>query len=476
MRFLWGLAVAGALAQGLPDLAVTRLIGVPRDAVPSPQAAQPAPALGPLPVTQLDDQIRADLDGPRRVSLTVSRPMALRDLLLLLVNGTPLSLVADEGVSGEFVGDLKDLSMRQALEAVLFPRGLDYDVEATLIRVFPRRAATRLFDVNYVNVRRTWRRGVRSAISADGDRGGLPSTTLVPGTAGAAGAAELSASVESDPLDELAKGVQALLSESGRMHMDRTAGLVQVTDFSERLEQVAVYVEAVQLRASRQVRLEGRVFEVALNAGATAIDWKAVAARSAAATLSSGGRAAAGLTVDVDALLKAIAEQGTIAMIAAPQVVALNNEPAVMRVGTQSVSFESASAIAAYGSRTRESRPTPLLEGLTLTVTAQIASDGIVQLNVSPSYAARRSQVKGPDGASFPVLRIGEADTTARVRDGETIVLSGFLDDRDTTKPNPGLSGLFGAQTHATTKSELVILLTPTVVAPGAPAVAGVSR
>ena len=249
MRFLWGLAVAGALAQGLPDLAVTRLIGVPRDAVPSPQAAQPAPALGPLPVTQLDDQIRADLDGPRRVSLTVSRPMALRDLLLLLVNGTPLSLVADEGVSGEFVGDLKDLSMRQALEAVLFPRGLDYDVEATLIRVFPRRAATRLFDVNYVNVRRTWRRGVRSAISADGDRGGLPSTTLVPGTAGAAGAAELSASVESDPLDELAKGVQALLSESGRMHMDRTAGLVQVTDFSERLEQVTAeprLVRAVQ--------------------------------------------------------------------------------------------------------------------------------------------------------------------------------------------------------------------------------------
>ena len=473
MRFLWGLAVAGALAQGLPDLAVTRLIGVRRDAVPSPQPPQPAPALGPLPVTQLDDRVRGDLDGPRRVSLTISRPMALRDLLLLLVNGTPLSLVADEGVSGEFVGDLKDLSMRQALEAVLFPRGLDYDVQGTLIRVFPRRAATRLFDVNYVNVRRTWQRGVRSAISADGGRAGLPSTTL----AKAGAAAELSASVESDPLDELARGVQALLSETGRMHIDRTAGLVQVTDFSERLEQVAVYVEAVQLRASRQVRLEGRVFEVALSAtDAPAIDWKAVAARSAAATRSFDGRAAAGLTVDVDALLKAIAEQGTITMIAAPHVVALNNEPAVLRVGTQSVSFESASAIAADGSRTRESRPTPLLEGLTLTVTAQIASDGIVQLNVSPSYAAKRFQVKGPDGASFPVLRIDEADTTARVRDGETIVLSGFLDDRDTTKPNPGLSGLFGAQTHATTKSELVILLTPTVVAPGAPAVAGGSR
>ena len=75
--------------------------------------------------------LAADLDGPRRVSLTISRPMPLRDLLLLLVNGTPLSLVNDEAVDGTFIGDLKDLTMRQALEAVLFPRGLDYDVQGT---------------------------------------------------------------------------------------------------------------------------------------------------------------------------------------------------------------------------------------------------------------------------------------------------------------------------------------------------------
>jgi type II secretory pathway component GspD/PulD (secretin) len=163
-------------------------------------------------------------------------------------------------------------------------------------------------------------------------------------------------------------------------------------------------------------------------------------------------------------------------MIAAPHVIALNNEPAVMRVGTQSVSFEAASTIAPDGSRQRESRAAGVLEGLTLTVTAQIASDGIVQLSVSPSYASRRSQVKSPEGGSFPVLRISEADTMARVRDGETIVLSGFLDDRETTKPETGLSGLFGAQAHARVKSELVILLTASVVSPAAPAGAGLSR
>jgi len=456
MCLLWVLVLAAA--QGLP---VTRLDGVARERVPASQAAPPVQTpLSPMPMTQLEDRVRADLDGPRRVSLTVSRPMELRDLLLLLVNGTPLSIVTDDDVSGTFAGDLKDLSMRQALEAVLFPRGLDYDVQGTLVRVFARKASTRLFDVNYVNVRRTWQRGLRSAASFEREQG--------------RGAADLSVRSDSDPLDELAGGVQALLSDSGRMHIDRVAGLVQVTDFSERLDQVGVYIEAVQLRASRQVRLEARVFEVALtDASATSIDWKAVASRASAVTQASPGRPAAGLAADVDAIQRAIAEQGAITMIAAPRVVALNNEPAVMRVGTQWVSFESASTIAQDGSRTRESRAIPILEGLTLTVTPQIASDGIVQLNVSPTYASRRSQQKSPEGSLFPVLRIDEADTMARVRDGETIVLAGFLDDREAMKSETGLAGLFGAQSHAKVKSELVILLTATVVAPAAPREAG---
>jgi type II secretory pathway component HofQ len=457
-----GLALSAVFAgQSLPpDLPVTRLDGVARSSAGSSEAQQRALPLAPLPITQLEDRVRVDLDGPRGISLTISRPMPLPDLLLLLVNGTPFSIVADKEVSGTIVGDLKDLSMRQALEAVLFSRGLDYDVQATLIRVFPRQASMRFFDVNYVNVRRTWQRSLRSVVSFEGRQ--------------PAAAAELTAAAESDPVGDLRDGVQALLSETGRMHLDGAAGVLQVTDFSDRLDRIAVYVEAVQLRASRQVRLDARVFEVDLNdAGASAIDWKAVAARSAASMPPPPAGAAAGLTAEPETLMKAIAEQGTIRMIAAPHVVALNNEPAVMRVGTQSVAFDAATTIAQDGSRQRDSRALPVLEGLTLTVTAQIASDGIVQLSVSPTYASRRAQAKSPDGGSVPVLRVQETDTTARVRDGETIVLSGFFDERDITRPGAGVSGLFGAQVRATKKSELVILLTPTVVVPGAPTVLG---
>jgi MSHA biogenesis protein MshL len=449
---------------GPPDLFVTKLQGATTGTTTSPQGVPQGPAgLPPLPVTELDDRLRtADLDGPRRISLTISRPMPLPNLLLLLVNGTPLSLVNDEAVDGTFVGDLKDLTMRQALEAVLFPRGLDYDVQGTLIRVFPHRASTRLFDVNYLNVRRTWQRGIRSAVSVDGRQ---------------VSAADLTASSDNDLFDELGKGVQALLSASGRAHVDRAAGLVQVTDFSDRLDQVGVYVEAVQLRVMRQVRIEAHVFDVAFGEGsAVAVDWKAVALRTGAGTRSSAGHGAAGLTItDIDVLKKAIAEQGVITMIAAPQVVAMNNEPAVMRVGTETVYFESASTIQ-DSARQRTTKPGAVLEGLTLTVTVQISADGLLLLNVSPTYASRAGQSKSVDGETFPVLRINEADMMVRVRDGETIVLSGFLENRETTKATTGLAAMFGTHPRTTVKSELVILLTPSIVGPGVPVTAAVKQ
>ena len=76
-----------------------------------------------------------------------------------------------------------------------------------------------------------------------------------------------------------------------------------------------------------------------------------------------------------------------------------------------------------------------ILEGLTLTVTAQIASDGIVQLSVAPTYTEKTGQTKSAAGDIFPVLQVSEADTLVRVQDGDTVVISGFLQDRLRSKP-----------------------------------------
>ena len=425
------------------------------DGGPAPH--QPPPArpgeLSSLPVTVLDDRASTpDLDGPRRIALSLARPLPLRDMLLLLVNGTPFSLVTDGSVEGSFAGDLKDLTMRQALEAVLFPRGLDYDVQGSLIRVAAHKPATRLFEVNVLNQRRTSQRGSRSAVAP-----------------GAPPAADVTTSGASDVVEEIGRGVKALLSETGRMHVDGAASLVQVTDFADRLDQVGNYLEALQLRAGRQVRIDARIFEVTLtDPAATSIDWRVAGARGGA----SGGLAGAhtaGMTVrDPAAFLGALGEQGRVAMIAAPQVVAMNNEPAIIRAGTERVYVEVTSRQDQNGRMQQTTSPASVLEGFSLTVTPQISGSGTVQLSVAPTYTENAGQVKSRGGELYPLLRVSQADTVMRVQDGDTVVISGFLRDRVRTKAGTGLGSYFGSQSHERVTSELVVLLTPTIVTPGA--------
>ena len=90
-----------------------------------------------------------------------------------------------------------------------------------------------------------------------------------------------------------------------------------------------------------------------------------------------------------------------------------------------------------------------------------------MQLSVAPTYTEKTGQTKSAAGDIVPVLHVSEADTLVRVQDGDTVVISGFLQDRLQAKPGSGLAGFFGAQARETVKSELVILLTPTVVNAG---------
>ncbi len=102
-------------------------------------AQQPRPAQMPtLPLTQLDERgLAADLDN-RTFSLTFAQPVPIKDLLLLLVRGTAISIVPDPAISGSFIGELKNVTVRQALSLILPPLGLDYALDGTVVRVFKR--------------------------------------------------------------------------------------------------------------------------------------------------------------------------------------------------------------------------------------------------------------------------------------------------------------------------------------------------
>lgn len=389
-----------------------------------------------LPLTQLDDRaLSAELDN-RVFSLTFAQPVAIGELLLLLVRGTALSIVPDPGISGTFIGELKNVTVRQALGLTLPPLGLDYAVEGSIIRAFRREPETRLFDVNYVATTR-----IGSAAVGAGDGNGS--------------FARVSSTTSPDVFADITRGVQTLLSARGTFNVDRTAGLLQVTDFPERLERVALYIDAVHDRVHRQVQIDARVIEVELNdPDAQSLDWEALAQATiqteAPGVPSLSRPAINGLRVaDVSRFMTALAAQGVVSLLAHPRILVLNNEPAIVRAGSQGPG-------ARGDSRSRE-------PDVSLAVTPQIDADGIVMLSLSPAVSVHAADAEGqPPG----VAAVREADTLARVADGETIVIAGFKRVREVRERRVGLAGgWFGRSTVVTRKRvELMILLTPRIL------------
>lgn len=422
LRYLLAAAIVMAARIGAQDMPVTRLAGGGQaPAGPQTTPAPPRPAgsqLPPLPATQIDPREAAvSLDRQIGLSLSFAEPMPIAEVLRLLVEGTPFSLALDPDATGTFRGELKRLTLREALTTLLAPLGLDFDIQGTIIRVMAHRSETRQFDLNLLNLQRGMQR-----TAANGD-----------------GTATITTTVNADDVFAgIGAGVRSLLSERGTVHVDPRSGVALVRDYPERLDRVALYLETLHARSGRQVRLEAVVFEVTLS-NAVSIDWRLVRER-----LGLPGTAPeAGIAADPLALRAALAAQGEIQDLWAPEVTTLNNEPAMVHVST------------------------PGASALTLTVMPQISADGIVQLSVSHAWEEHDGDRKEGFLKSSPVMRTTGSDSVTRVIDGQTVMVSRLVRPKAISRPATGMSGVFGASVKQKGHVELVVLLKPTIVRPG---------
>jgi MSHA biogenesis protein MshL len=499
--------VAAAQSGALPPLTVTQLDGsgvrssvAQAQAIPAAQTVQ----LPSAPVTQLDEQQgHPDLDN-RRFSLSFAQPTPIQDILLLLVSDTNLSLIPSPALDQTFIGELKNVTLREALDLILEPLGLDYSVRGNVIRVFPRELETRLYSIDYVITRRAGSRsmsassgaaggGAGGAGGAGGTGGAVTGGGGTGGTSGGSGggggggsSSSVGGSDAPDLFGDLQAGILNLLSPDGKFNLDRTAALLQVTDRTSRLDAVEQYLDAVMLRATRQVQIEAKVIEVELRDEFSAgINWKnvlgsltnSVTVSQTAAPATSGGFTL-GLNIgDFSALLNAFATQGKVNVLSSPRVTAMNNEPAIMRIGTQDVYFTTTTQVNPETGQILQSTVTPqsLTEGVVLSVTSQISADGIIHMSINPSITERTGQATSRLGDSVPIVSVRETDTLVRVRAGETIVIAGLMQDRATLDSAkvpvmgdlPLVGNLFKRTEKRRTKTDLVILLTPTIMGPG---------
>ncbi len=124
-----------------------------------------------------------------RFDLVVNSAPA-RQVFMSIVSGTRYSMIVNPGVSGILSLNLKDVTVREALEAIREVYGYEFRVDGTRIYVEAAGLQTRVFQVNYLIGLRSGRSDVRvssGAISGATQQGGTaPAVAAAPGTPGQA--------------------------------------------------------------------------------------------------------------------------------------------------------------------------------------------------------------------------------------------------------------------------------------------------
>ena len=296
-----------------------------------------------------------------------------------------------------------------------------------------------------------------------------------------------------------------------KLIVNKSSGVIWVTDYPAQLHKVASFLETIEGSSQRQVTIQAKIMEVILTEEYKAgINWKVIQGlprslnlawglTDAAGTTGFPGGAtgfttgtgvgaiatpgtfrinpfggvfalgAAGTEVALSDILQAISEQGEVKVLSSPTISTLNNQKAIIRVGNQDVFFITG-AVATQTTVTQTIQPMTIDVGIILDVTPQISSDGTIIMNIHPSITEKTGEKVTPDGQStFPLLSVRETDTTVRVRDNETIIIAGLMQEKkeQTVIGIPGLQSipllgaLFRYKAEKKNNTELVIMITP---------------
>jgi MSHA biogenesis protein MshL len=209
----------------------------------------------------------------------------------------------------------------------------------------------------------------------------------------------------------------------------------------------------------------------------------------AAASLAAGATAPGAVfglalqTSNFAALLAFIETQGSVNVLSSPRVAAINNQKAVLKVGQDDFFVTNISATSTTSGAGTVTTPTitvqPFFSGIALDVTPQIDDNNNIILHVHPQVSSVVERTKvlnlgtlGDFTLPLASSSINETDTIVRVQDGNIVAIGGLMRQETLTAGSqipglgdvPGLGLLFQQRNTRTTKSEIVILLKPTIV------------
>ena len=171
---------------------------------------------------------------------------------------------------------------------------------------------------------------------------------------------------------------------------------------------------------------------------------------------------------DAAAIINALDQVSDVQMLQTPSVLVRNNYEATLNVGDR-IPISSVTVNPGLGGDASYSQVQYLDTGTILKVRPRVTRDGTVFLDIVQEVSSPQGE---PDDNGNVRINTNRLKTNAVVQSGDTVFLAGLITD-DTSRGSsglPGLSripiigGLFGQQNSSTTRSEIVVLITPTLV------------
>ena len=496
-----------------------------RNKVPPPPSVQAA-LIPPL------DVVGTSRTGPR-FDVAVN-DMPARDFFLSLMQSAGQNLLVHPAVAGNITFSLTNVNLEEVLAAVRDSYGYDYRRTSYGYQIQPNQAITRTYDLNYLNLQRLGTTDTRvssgQVTSSDNTGVGAGGTTT-SSTSSTVNASQLLTSSNVDFWSEIREVIAMMIGseEGNQVVVNPQAGLLVVRAGSDDQQAVENFLRLAQRNLQRQVILETKILEVNLSDGFQAgINWSFLQGQKGIGlggfTTTTGNNASGflengingiglqsglprgvnipvvplsgpngvggvfGATFDFgnfEGVVQLLETQGDVRVLSSPRISTLNNQKAVIKVGTDEffVTDVSTTTTSLAGGTTAPDLDitlTPFFSGISLDVTPQIDENDQVTLHVRPTVSRVQDQNKsiqlgGADNVFNLPLALSttrQSDSIVRARSGQVVVIGGLLENRNTNNDAnvpwlsklPIIGALFQQQRKSLQQTELVILMRPQVV------------
>ncbi|MCG9785789.1 pilus (MSHA type) biogenesis protein MshL [Vibrio barjaei] len=445
-----------------------------------------------------------------------------------LVKGTEYSVSIHPSVSGKITANLSDVTLDEVLDNVSDMYGYDIEKKGRIIQVYPAGLRTVSIPVDYLQFKRSGRsltsittgtissrdssnnnnssNSNNNSNSSSSNSSSSSSSNNVNGgnsNNNEQGGTRIETTSESDFWPALEQAVSKLIGTGDGRSVVVTpqASLLTLRAYPDEIRQVREFLDMSQQRLHRQVILEAKILEVTLSDGyQQGISWSNIGAAIGSGGVSIsrpaqnpvpplnqigtllGGQTNVTITDGhFEAVLSFMATQGDLNVLSSPRITAANNQKSVIKVGTDEYFVTDISTVIGSGENANvapQVELTPFFSGISLDVTPQIDEKGNVLLHVHPAVIEVQEEKKEievlGDSIIVPLAKssIRESDSVIRAADGDVVVIGGLMKSATTEMVSkvpylgdiPALGHLFRNTQNVTEKTELVILLRPTVV------------